>query len=483
MSDQRPKRKGLFRSYELIVLVCLILATFLFVVSVTDFKTIKKDIRHWMSFGPEPALFSKNQKVQLNYKVHSNADTDYKNWIGTIKDIKLINSADQPYYAYTIYFNKKNVLENVREDWLRKPAKPLFKDGRVAQLNPKATLDLDGYDLTPYRSMLATIITSHDNHASGGGYKYDIILENGLSFVNIAEDDLRQTHDVKLSSQNTAAQNNDILRAAFEHARQNPDTILYLPEGDFLLGTDTPDKDYQLLPSDTQIIGNNTVFKIIGKAYWFGIATGPEASDGVRNFTMKNITFEAKDLVKGASFMIMTNHGEHWNISNNIFRMVQPMSGHVFDLGGLQNSLFDNNQFYGYAPELTDKTTIPEGKEHNFYAEAIQLDQSGNNGIWDASLIKNIDPTAYENFNQTNQKSANITISNNKFMPYKDQNGKIIAYAPSIGQHSSEVGKTIVINNVFESPLVNRVFDGNWVFTPIHFPPNSPLVSYGNMIS
>ncbi|MCI5870708.1 MAG: hypothetical protein MRZ78_01635, partial [Streptococcus sp.] len=83
------------------------------------------------------------------------------------------------------------------------------------------------------------------------------------------------------------------------------------------------------------------------------------------------------------------------------------------------------------------------------------------------------------------QVSSNITVTNNKFLPYIDASGKIVAYSGTIGQHSSQVGYVTVTNNTFESPFVTRFSQSEdlWYFKPIHFPADTVSYISGNTIS
>ena len=82
------------------------------------------------------------------------------------------------------------------------------------------------------------------------------------------------------------------LNKLFAYAKQHSGTILSLPNGEFKIGSQTPDKDYITLTSDTEIHGDNTTLLVEGSAYWFAFATGTSASDGVKNFTMRNINIK-----------------------------------------------------------------------------------------------------------------------------------------------------------------------------------------------
>ncbi len=220
--------------------------------------------------------------------------------------------------------------------------------------------------------------------------------------------------------------------------------------------------------------------------YWFGFPTGPEAHQGVHHFTLAGIHFKASDLNKGNHFMIMADHGSDWHVYNNRFTMVHQRNSHLFDLGSLQNSLFEKNDFIGYAPELTEESgLLSKAGGHDFFSEAIQFDAATHRFAWDGDLLKKIAPN-YDAFNQIRHLCHNITISRNQFLPYIDSKGKLKAYSGSIGQHSSEVGAITVINNVFASSIVSRANkepSPSWFMEPIHFPPNSPVTIVGNTIN
>lgn len=66
--------------------------------------------------------------------------------------------------------------------------------------------------------------------------------------------------------------------------------------------------------------------------------------------------------------MIMADHGTDWHIYDNKFTMVHKRNSHIFDLGSLQNSLFEKNQFIGYAPELVqDQQLLSKAQGHDFF--------------------------------------------------------------------------------------------------------------------
>lgn len=107
---------------------------------------------------------------------------------------------------------------------------------------------------------------------------------------------------------------------------------------------------------------------------WFGFPTGPKAEQGVRNLVLTGVHFKANDLKKGDHFMIMADHGTDWHIYDNKFTMVHKRNSHIFDLGSLQNSLFEKNQFIGYAPELVqDQQLLSKAQGHDFFQKSFSL--------------------------------------------------------------------------------------------------------------
>lgn len=477
---RRARRRGFFRPIDLLILGSLIIATSAFVIIFSDLPTLKQDIQKMIPFewAQSDPRFKEGQSIQV--QVSASKTKNYKNWIGTIKSIDF-SAKGEPHYLYTVAFENGDSVSKLKDDEIGLPSPSQYEKEETVQLTPDASTSQDGTDLSFYRTLAATIKEIHLNTASGGGYKYDIQIDD-LIIPNVEEKDIRKIYSIDLKEENTAGENDAIIRQAFDYASNHPQSILQFASGHFLIGSQTPEKDYQLLPSDTQIVGNHTTLRVSGKAYWLGLATGPEAADGVKNLQISDLIVEAEDLTKGANFMIMTNHGDNWIIQHNQFIMAQPAGGHVFDLGGLQNSLFEANAFIGFAPELTNKLPLPTGPEHTYYSEAIQLDRSSNNGVWDANIIKNVNSQVYDAYNKVAYNSTNITISNNIFKEYRDVSGTIIAYGPSIGQHSSDVTDAYIYHNTFQTSLVSRLNSSLWVLQPIHFSPTSTFVSENNTI-
>lgn len=289
----------------------------------------------------------------------------------------------------------------------------------------------------------------------------------------LTQEDLIWIHQLALSEDKTGAENQQVLQEAIDRSQTYRHARLVFPSGRYLIGSQTPEQANLILGSNLELVGNDTTLVVDGTTYWLGLATGPNATDGLSHFTMAGLTFEAKDLTKGAEFKLMANHGYNWEILNNRFTMVHALSSHIFDLGGVQYVLFEGNVFEGYAPELTHETSIGDRELHNFYSEAIQLDASSDNGIWDGGLLQGLDPN-YALNNMTPQLTSHVTIVNNEFLPYYDSNNNPVAYGATIGQHSSEVGPVTIYDNYFKDTLSMRFIDqipqaDRVLMKPIHF--------------
>lgn len=105
-------------------------------------------------------------------------------------------------------------------------------------------------------------------------------LNDGQHLDGIPEKAIVVPYRIALKEENTAQENNQLLRKAFTYAQTHPNSILAFPKGQFRIGSITPDVDYAVLPSETAIVGNQTELIIQGTMYWFGFPTGPEAHQG-----------------------------------------------------------------------------------------------------------------------------------------------------------------------------------------------------------
>lgn len=315
-------------------------------------------------------------------------------------------------------------------------------------------------------------------------YTYTASFPNLGQVTDLVETDFVTRVTLALREENSPAANDALIRQALAQARENPATRIDFPEGRFAIGSQTPEKDYHILTSNLDLRGHDTSLVVHGAARWFGLATGPGPTEGLSNFAMSGLTIEAQDLVKGNQFILMANHGNNWQVTNNRFILVHQLSSHVFDLGGVQNAVFSDNVFEGYAPELTHVTVAGDRTAHNFISEAIQFDTSSNNGIWDGGLIQALDPNYVRN-NPTSLVSGNITVNGNYFLPYLNQEGELVAYGATIGQHSFGVGEVTITDNVFSTTLATRFvnqFDPleAWFFDPIHLQSDQASTIYGN---
>lgn len=307
--------------------------------------------------------------------------------------------------------------------------------------------------------------------------------------TQIYDDEIYGTYAVELKADNDASTNNQLIKDAFTYASQNPRTRLDFPEGNFKVGMPNPTEDYFQLPSDTKIQGNGTTLEIESGMIWFAFATGTAATDGVSNFTMEGMIFQAADLKNGAWFMTMANHGYNWLIRNNEFNLVHKSDSHIFDFGGLQNAVVTNNIFRGYGPDLTSQIAknsdvAKYDNHHLLYSEVIQLDHSNDTGGWDGNMLKTIDPNYMVN-NSFTYLSQYITITNNQFLPYTDSKGKVVAYSGTVGQHSSDVGVVTIADNTFTNPLVNHLTGdkSQFYFDVIHVPENNQASISNNIIN
>lgn len=361
---------------------------------------------------------------------------------------------------------------------VRTPAK--YRQDQTVEIQGFATHESNGYYLVPHQNWIGTVKAVNKNvNNAVGGWEYHIVYDNGQQNIHVLEQDIRFVYHVNLKATNNRTQNNQALQSAFDYAKTHRDVTLYLPKGDYVIGSSISESqlspynksEYVTLASNTKLRGNDkgTNLVVDGTMLWFGLPTGQNGTDGVSNLILDNLHVRAKDERNGNYFMVMLNHGNNILVKNSSFTMVQKQSRHIFDLGGVQNATFKNNKFVGYAPELTHVNSIPAGIDlHKFYAEAIQLDYANNHGGWDAGMIRRIAPQAYQAHNRNTVLSNNISILYNQFLPfYKD--GRLVAYSSTVGQHSSQVGNVTIVGNRFEKTLSSRYHHGSWIMKPIHY--------------
>lgn len=464
MRGRRNKRG--YRGLDIVVLTSLSLT--LLALLVYFFLTFKQERDQEAQTLIKSAQFKVGQTFRLPKSARENYKGDkltaYGDKLGRIKKVTVDTINWQQVLVYEVEFALKGKTILVKEDKI-KVAQDLYELGQEVEIRSSGK-----------RARISQIDIGEES-------RYRVTSKHEKS-APLSQDDLAVVHKLPLKKGNSSQTNNRLLQAAIDLSKTYPHVIVDFPKGRYKIGSQTPDTDYILLNSNTELRGNQTELVVEGTAYWFALATGPEPHQGVSHFTMTGLDIVANDLEAGDHFMIMANHGEDWTISNNSFTMVHKMSSHIFDLGGLQNSVFDNNRFIGYAPELTGVTSTEGRTHHNFYSEAIQLDYADQRHIWDGGLLEPIDPN-YNANNPVKQISNNIQITNNQFLAYKDSSGKIIAHSATIGQHSSQVGMVTIINNRFSDLVTKQVSPPDKkfeLFEAIHLESDFPVNVHSNHI-
>lgn len=412
-------------------------------------------------------LFSLGQQVGLTETASETAKgKSLEAYKGRLAQVIKVSKTKEDRIIYQLQFSETEKVSQVYEEDLLQVT-TTFSLGQEVEL-----LDRDG----------AGRVTQI--HQGLDGYLYNIRMASGESFDNLTQYQLAYVYDIPLDQKNSAAENNQLIQAAMDYAQDYTFTVLRFPKGRFVIGSQTPDTEYLILRSNLELRGQETTLVVDGAARWYGLATGQTAYDGLSYFMMTNLHIQAKDLDQGNQFIIMANHGHSWQIKNNRFTLVHKMSSHIFDLGGVQNASFEDNIFEGYAPELTTVTETGDRDLHNFYAEAIQLDQSSIQTGWDGGFMRAIDPN-YQWTSVNPIMSSGITIARNQFLPYY-KDGKLIAYGATVGQHSSLVGTVAVFENVFTETLTKRFqasHPSEWVLEPIHFHPSVQVYIQDNTIN
>lgn len=480
MARHRRQRR---RDIQNIIMLCLLL------VALSGLYLVLREKETGQTFNPLAFLIKKKEpqpqfkpgnQVILLETAQASRDGQkleaYQQRVAVVEGSSLVETEDGYEVLYQLRYSSQEQVAGVLEQDLRVIALPLQIGEAVGWLNGP----LNG----EYEDGVIDSVTLVEGETPG--FRYGVVFPSLGLVDDLGPEELIWIHEPALLADNTAAANNQVLADSFEAGKAYGGLRLTFPSGRFLIGSQEPDKDYLVLPSNLTLEGNDTTLVVDGAARWFGLATGPGATEGLSNFTMSGLAIEAKDLVKGNQFIIMANHGQNWQIYNNRFTMVHAMSSHVFDLGGVQGATFTGNVFEGYAPELTAVSEIGDRTIHNFYSEVIQLDASSNNGEWDGGLIRAIDPN-YDANNPERILSSQITIDSNDFLGYYDDQGQLVAYGSTVGQHSSEVGEVTITNNYFKDilsvkflPLVGE--GEKWVFEAVHVPGSGAKTIYGNIV-
>ena len=207
--------------------------------------------------------------------------------------------------------------------------------------------------------------------------------------------------------------------------------------------------------------------------------------------------------------------GEMLNASNITFENMkfsnaQVVGGHVFDVMGCSDIVFDNDEFSGYLNADSQKAidNMYETSPHSVYSEAIQIDfafqDSGNGNDFSGMNWK---PIFYDKL-VNDKPTTDVTIRNSKFLPYDGKTGdalisndmsKVVGkyhYASSVGTHSfpnsvnasNNIKNITIENNLFKSTVSvstpgDAEGEGSYLLLyPIHFLSNKTNVSNENSI-
>lgn len=454
--DLRRHRQKRERRVILSLLTLLLSLTFLFIYIEFDVPPhqVVLSLFKQREEATSMAKYQKNQLIVLSQAVDASVDLHQVGYVSAVLPPRHLFDKE---VRYTLTFPNGKEIVGVDETILI----PI-----VAQLEIGQEVELVDDDSMGIGRVEEILVPNRSNTAD---LRYKVNFPDQSTTIEASLLELSPIFKLPLQAANSGRENHQIIQTYLEKSKAFPYAVLDFPEGEFAIGSEKEEDNYLVLTSNVWFRGNSTTLLVDGSARWFGFATGPAAHDGVSNFTMTGLAIRAKDLTRGARFIIMPNHGSNWYISGNSFTLVHALGSHVFDLGGLQDSVFSYNQFIGYAPELVEVSSIEGRQAHDFYAEAIQLDVSDASVPWDGGMMGPLDPHYAQN-SQNRLMSSNITIAYNEFLPYYDGDGQLKAYSASLGQHSSEVGYVAIYGNFFKDSLVKRYpVDGElaWYFDPI----------------
>lgn len=450
MTDTRRQRRVYLNLFLLVLLLVNLLGLYWVLRRIEAGKDVS--VVQLLDQAPHEAtpLYQPGQTVQLLQAAQTNAAgdslADFKSLVGQVVARETGTYQGQERLTYRVRYGADWEVAGLFEEDLRPIEVPYSLGQEVALVEHVQSGQFEDGLVTGIRA---------EPEAGQMRYTYTASFPNFVQMTDLFEADFVSRITLALKEANSPAENDHILRQALDQARENPATRIDFPTGRFAIGSQTPEKDYQMLTSNLDLRGHDTTLVVHGFARWFGLATGPNPTDGLSNFSMSGLTIEAEDLIKGNQFILMANHGHNWRVTNNRFTLVHQLSSHIFDLGGVQDAVFSDNVFEGYAPELTPVTELGHYTVHNIIAEAIQFDASSDNSQWDGGMLKAIDANYAVN-NPRQELSQNITVTGNYFLPYLDQAGNVVAYGASIGQHSSGVGYVTIVGNVFSTTVTDR---------------------------
>ncbi|MDK9867028.1 hypothetical protein ACP3TM_08595 [Staphylococcus sp. IPLA37010] len=386
----------------------------------------QKNIKNFVTIESFYNQLSDELKNHVNGKhVHKAINIDY-NHISTVKDrldwlLVLI----------------RNIVENNNGDGIIE-----VSDARVTVDGQKKTTLRERID---YEVEKLSRVASYEN---GGLMTSEDRLELD-SYITInpllLERDTNRNQDIA-----------PLIQKAIDKVGPNGSTIL-IPDGNYTWSR-TVD-----LTSNVKIrfgLGARIVKNYKGDLF-FGSSYGEQGYDaGITNVHIEGGRFVG-DLEKGYDLITTLHHSSNATFRNMVF--YESSSTHTFDLLGCENIDFDSCAFIGY--RLTNNTN---------HKEAIQLDHSYRQGGGAKEDISSYDglPT------------RKITINKCKFLPIKDDKGKVKYPAPNIvGQHRSIIGNNPsyvkITNNVMRDG-VGMAKNNEWLGGWIHFRGINHLEITGN---
>lgn len=219
---------------------------------------------------------------------------------------------------------------------------------------------------------------------------------------------------------------------------------LHVPDGTYLIDgyAEVFSNTHLLLSKGAKIIkGANSVTSYV---FYIGkTKTSTGYGSGAKNITIEGGRFEGYGDSWGTS--ITCHHVSNFKVKDTVFYNAVVI-GHILDLGGCDNVLIEECDFIGFSTKT--------GRE---FTEAIQLDNSSYEGM--SGLSSNYDglPT------------KDVTVSKCRFLPIKDENGRLVKYAPNpIGSHNFVEGQyfqniNFVNNIVVDCPARYSGNTGCWL--------------------
>ncbi|MBJ7649514.1 glucosaminidase domain-containing protein [Weissella confusa] len=143
--------------------------------------------------NPVAAKYKSGDTVQISNVANSEIDgwnlIDHRNWIGTVKSVK-VNNQSNSHYEYWIDYPNGARNEHVDERDLMKPASPRYAVGSVIQISSYATTESGGWNLKDHRNWIGTVKSVKVNNQSNSHYEYWIQYPDGARNEHVLEQDL-----------------------------------------------------------------------------------------------------------------------------------------------------------------------------------------------------------------------------------------------------------------------------------------------------